>query len=243
MSVQVRKQRGDGDTVISGEGALYFLIMKEIPSDKCLWHHVASLSSKNCNTMSLTQLQSSWDNIGEIYLEIMLFSRLASRLPADSAVLTRVSDSRWRWAFVTFLRNPVLVPLKTGRFPPHIWPKATHGAIEQRVGETKWSKINRTQNSSLTLAVKSQREICKAALRSRVLAEFRPLQPWRGATRTDVTIYLVFYGKQNDISPVEWRILQKPLDSKFVFISFSTVRGQTSWLVPDPSPPSCETVF
>lgn len=122
--------------------------MKEIPSDKRLWHHVGSLCSKNCNTMSLTQLQSSWDNIVEIYLEIMLFSRLASWLPVDSAVLTRVTASRWRWAFVTFFRNPVLSSTENRAISsPHM--VKTHPWRQSAEGERKKIKQNKQESKFL----------------------------------------------------------------------------------------------
>lgn len=192
--------------------------MKEIPSDKRLWHHVGSLCSKTCNTMSLTQLQSSWDNIVEIYLEIMLFSRLASWLPVDSAVLTRVTDSRWRWAFVTFFRNPVLVPLKTGRFPPPHMVK-THPWRQSAEGERNKIKQNKRVKMSLWLRLWRVNEaVAKPELRSSVLAGFRLLQPWDGATSTDVTVCLAFYGRITNISPILMVHPSKSLDFKSLFI-------------------------
>lgn len=59
--------------------------------------------------------------------------------------LTRGTDSRWRWA----LRNPVVVPLKAGWFPLHLWPKKKKKTpIEGKRSE--WEKQNDTKgNSSL----------------------------------------------------------------------------------------------
>lgn len=186
--------------------------MKEIPSDKRLWHHVGSLCSQNCNTMSLTQLQSSWDNIVEIYLEIMLFSRLASWLPVDSAVLTRVTDSRWRWAFVTFFRDPLLVPLKTGRFPLPIWWKPTHGGQVQRVRETNKTKQTRV-NISLWLGLWRVSEAVATELRSGVLAGFRLLQPWEWREPQAHVWQCVwpFMGESPIFHQFRWCILQNHL--------------------------------
>lgn len=193
--------------------------MKEIPSDRRLWHHVGSLCSKNCNTMSLTQLQSSWDNIVEIYLEIMLFSRLASWLPVDSAVLTRVTDSRWRWAFVTFFRNPVLVPLKTGRFPLPIWWK-THPWRQSAEGERNKMKQNK-QESRLLFDFGCEESTRQLPSLSCVQAS------WQGSGFSSLgsepqaqmwQFVWAFYGRITNISPILMVRPSKSLDLKSLFI-------------------------
>lgn len=209
--------------------------MKEIPGDKCLWHHVASLYSKKLQYYEIDPVA-------------VFLGQYRGDLPGDCVVfktcqltaswLRRPHTSNWfqmKVSLCDVLEKSCSSSTENGVIcSPHVAKKTTHGGKEQRVRETKWNKINKNENSSWTLAVKSHWEICKTVLHSSVLAEFWLLQPWQWATRTDVTIWLNWWHFTSSNGAFFKNL--KP-----AFVPSSTVRGEISWLVSDPSPPSRET--
>ena len=75
----------------------------------------------------------------------LLFSVFTTWLGVDSAVLTHVTISRWRWASATFKKkNPVVTPLKTELFPS---PDGTNHPQREKVNKkTKSTEENLTRS-------------------------------------------------------------------------------------------------